>query len=113
MRQKEATFRVVLALPVLALILVACAQVGSGGGLFEVQAEQPATQISDSKIRDLIISDSIRQYPGTCACPYNLARNGSRCGGRSAYSRAGGYSPLCYRSDVSDGMVQRVRSQQR
>lgn len=24
-------------------------------------------------------------YPGNCACPYNHARNGSRCGGRSAY----------------------------
>lgn len=35
-------------------------------------------------------------YYGTCDCPYDRARNGSRCGGRSAYSRPGGRSPVCY-----------------
>ncbi|MEP7452723.1 SH3 domain-containing protein [Phyllobacterium sp. SB3] len=39
----------------------------------------------------------VRQpYSGTCDCPYDYARNGSRCGGRSAYSRPGGRSPICY-----------------
>lgn len=33
---------------------------------------------------------------GSCDCPYDYARNGSRCGGRSAYSRPGGRSPVCY-----------------
>ena len=53
-------------------------------------------------------SISIAAYLATghpCACPYNLARNGSQCGGRSAYSRPGGAEPLCYPKDVSDGMV--------
>ncbi|RLQ87091.1 SH3 domain-containing protein [Notoacmeibacter ruber] len=36
---------------------------------------------------------------GRCDCPYDRARNGSRCGGRSAYSRPGGRSPRCYFSD--------------
>lgn len=33
---------------------------------------------------------------GSCDCPYDRASNGSRCGGRSAYSRPGGRSPVCY-----------------
>lgn len=33
---------------------------------------------------------------GSCDCPYDYARNGSLCGGRSAYSRPGGREPICY-----------------
>ena len=33
---------------------------------------------------------------GRCDCPYDLMRNGRLCGGRSAYSRPGGRSPVCY-----------------
>lgn len=33
---------------------------------------------------------------GRCDCPYDLMRNGRACGGRSAYSRPGGRSPVCY-----------------
>ncbi|KAB2766067.1 SH3 domain-containing protein [Brucella anthropi] len=36
-------------------------------------------------------------YVGTCDCPYDVMRNGRSCGGRSAYSRPGGRSPVCYR----------------
>ncbi|WP_430036406.1 SH3 domain-containing protein [Neorhizobium sp. BT27B] len=35
-------------------------------------------------------------YVATCDCPYDLMRNGRKCGGRSAYSRPGGRSPQCY-----------------
>jgi uncharacterized protein YgiM (DUF1202 family) len=35
-------------------------------------------------------------YVGTCDCPYDRMRNGRACGGRSAYSRPGGRSPVCY-----------------
>ena len=35
-------------------------------------------------------------FVGTCDCPYDLMRNGRRCGGRSAYSRPGGRRPICY-----------------
>ena len=66
-------------------------------------------KISDDRVRELIIEESIRQYPGNCPCPYNRASNGSRCGKRSAWSRAGGYSPLCYSADVTDDMVQQYR----
>lgn len=70
------------------------------------QAEQA---LSDDQIRHLIIQQSIASYPGNCPCPYNVARNGSRCGKRSAYSRPGGYSPLCYPDDVSDAQVKAYR----
>lgn len=35
-------------------------------------------------------------YVGTCDCPYDLKRNGARCGDSSAYSRPGGREPECY-----------------
>lgn len=47
-----------------------------------------------------IIAQSIASYPGVCACPYSTASNGSKCGRRSAYSKPGGYDPLCYPEDV-------------
>lgn len=41
--------------------------------------------------------DPIREpYVGRCDCPYDLMRNGRRCGGNSAYSRPGGRNPVCY-----------------
>ena len=52
-----------------------------------------------------IISDSIASYPGKCACPYQRTSNGSRCGKRSAYSKPGGYEPLCFPSDVTEQMI--------
>ncbi|MEO1444983.1 MAG: hypothetical protein AAFV46_01865 [Cyanobacteria bacterium J06635_11] len=33
---------------------------------------------------------------GTCDCPYDRNSRGERCGDRSAYSRPGGRSPICY-----------------
>lgn len=64
---------------------------------------------SDDQIRQRIIRESIDSYPGNCPCPYNAARNGSRCGGRSAYNRAGGYAPKCFPSDVTDAEVRARR----
>ncbi len=64
--------------------------------------------ITDAQVRDAIINESVAAYLATghpCACPYNVARNGSQCGGRSAYSRPGGAEPLCYPRDVGDGFV--------
>ena len=64
---------------------------------------------TDSQIKKAIIKESIAEYPGNCPCPYNSASNGSRCGKRSAYSRPGGYSPICYDSDVTQGMIREWR----
>lgn len=64
---------------------------------------------SDAQIKTILITESIAGYSGNCPCPYSTARNGSRCGGRSAYSREGGAEPLCYAKDVSAEMVKEYR----
>jgi len=71
---------------------------------------QALDDLSDKDIRQAIIAQSIAMYPGKCACPYNITSNGSRCGKRSAWSKQGGYAPLCYLEDVSDEMVSRARA---
>ena len=60
---------------------------------------------SRSEIVQLIITSSINSYGGSCPCPYNVDRGGRRCGGRSAYSKPGGASPLCFPDDVSEAMI--------
>ena len=62
-----------------------------------------ATEVAN--IKGLLIQASIAEYNGSCPCPYSVARDGSSCGRRSAYSRAGGEEPLCYPDDVSDELV--------
>src|SRR5947199_5256162 len=59
---------------------------------------------TDAEIRQEIIKLSIARYRGSCPCPYNTDRAGRRCGARSAYSRPGGRSPLCFeQDDTEDG----------
>lgn len=72
---------------------------------------QPAKKkrLSDAQIRQILINESIAAYSGNCPCPYSTMRNGRACGGRSAYSRPGGESPLCYPKDVTAEMVQAYR----
>jgi hypothetical protein len=64
----------------------------------------PATAQSDADIANAIIRECAAIYHATghpCACPEDRAHNGSRCGGRSAYSKPGGAEPRCYVKDVS------------
>ena len=70
-------------------------------------ADAKQTTQSDEAIKQKIIQQSIQTYSGNC--PYNTARNGSRCGKRSAYNRVGGAAPLCYPEDVSDRMVKEFK----
>ena len=72
----------------------------------------PATSkaLTDAQIKRRMIQESIEAYPRNCPCPYNTAANGSSCGGRSAWSRAGGAEPLCYPSDISADMVAEYRA---
>ena len=72
-----------------------------------------AAQETDSEIRQAIIRESIASYSGSCPCPYSVDRGGRRCGGRSAYSRPGGASPLCYERDVTQKMVDDYRARHR
>lgn len=73
------------------------------------EPEPPPQGPSDDEIRRLLVRQSIASYSGSCPCPYNTDRGGRRCGGRSAYSRPGGASPLCYPDDVSDAAVEAYR----
>jgi hypothetical protein len=81
----------------------------AGVALFAGGADARAT-LSDAQIKQRIIGASIADYPGTCACPYSVARNGSSCGGRSAWSRPGGYAPLCYSADITKAEIAAWRS---
>ncbi len=77
-----------------------------------VSAKDPQP-LTTEQIKQELIRESIESYPGKCPCPYNTARNGSSCGHRSAYSRPGGYSPLCYPKDVSEQMVEKYQIQRK
>jgi Bacterial SH3 domain len=57
------------------------------------------------QIVKILMVQSQSRYSGSCPCPYYTDRAGRRCGRRSAYSRPGGASPLCYESDVSPAMI--------
>ena len=71
------------------------------------------SSMTDEEIIQTIIYQSIASYPGTCACPYNRASNGSRCGKRSAYSRSGGYNTVCFKRDVTREMINDFRGRGR
>jgi hypothetical protein len=73
-------------------------------------AESP---IADQQIASIIVKESRDAYYRTghpCACPEDLARNGSRCGKRSAYSRPGGAAPYCYVTDVPKEKIEAYRA---
>ena len=100
------------------LLLAVSAVGGSASGAEPLRradqlAEKGAAKkrISDAQIRKVLIEESIAAYDGNCPCPYNRARNGSRCGKRSAYSREGGAAPLCFAADVTAEMVQVYRDE--
>jgi hypothetical protein len=76
-------------------------------------ASSKQTAKSDTEIKQAIIAESIANYRGSCPCPYNTDRAGRRCGARSAYSRPGGASPICYDRDVSQRMIEDYRTTHR
>jgi len=74
----------------------------------------PSLALDDTAVRQQIINESVAAYLATghpCACPYNVARNGSQCGKRSAWSKPGGQAPLCYPDDVTADMIANWRAQ--
>ena len=69
--------------------------------------------LTDAAIVVLIIAASIAAYKALgkpCACPSDTAKNGSSCGARSAHSRAGGYKPLCFPTDITGPMIPSYRA---
>jgi hypothetical protein len=54
--------------------------------------DSPAPAVNpDAPVRD--------PASGSCDCPYDTDKRGRSCGARSAYSRPGGSSPICYERD--------------
>ncbi len=80
--------------------------------LFILLAAPPGHAQDTRTIVRQIIQASINNYPGNCPCPYNTDRAGRQCGGRSAWSKPGGYAPICYGSDVTDQMVDSFKARQ-
>ena len=76
-----------------------------GLSLFSYVVDAKQSNENIQSVKQKIIQQSIDSYPGNCPCPYNTASNGSRCGKRSAYNRAGGYTPVCYPEDISMQMI--------
>lgn len=74
----------------------------------EIEVAVPV--VTDSVLIQRIIAESLDSYPSSCACPYSRDRAGRRCGKRSAYSKPGGYSPVCFPSDVTKAMNDAFRS---
>lgn len=65
--------------------------------------------LAPSVVIQRIITESVASYPGSCACPYSTDRGGRRCGNRSAYSKPGGYAPICFAQDVTKSMIEAYR----
>lgn len=64
----------------------------------QLNTKRTAEVLTVSAIAALIVAENQRACHATgrpCACPDDSMRNGRACGGRSAYSRPGGASPLC------------------
>ena len=77
--------------------------------LFTSASNGQSSKKTDAEIRQLIIKESIAGYGGSCPCPESTDRAGKRCGARSAYSKAGGKSVLCYETDVTEKMIDEYR----
>ncbi len=78
--------------------------------LLTIAMPAAAQRMTDAQVRQAVIRESLASYPGNCPCPYNRDRAGRSCGRRSAYSRPGGRSPICYDADVTPAMIQQYRA---
>jgi hypothetical protein len=90
-----------------------CPEIHSGGDFLELLPPGSGQRGAEMRQYTMMLlirfKDSIAQYAGSCPCPYNTDRAGRRCGRRSAYSRPGGASPICYSEDVTQEMVNNYR----
>ena len=71
----------------------------------------PVIALSAAAITAILLRESQAEYHShaPCACPSDRDRAGRACGKRSAWSRPGGYAPLCFASDVTPAMIAAFR----
>ncbi len=93
--------------------LYRCLSLAIALGLGSSTYAATTSSLSNDRIKQLIIQQSIAAYSGNCPCPYSTAANGSRCGKRSAWSRPGGEEPVCFKDDVTEEMIKEWRSSHR
>jgi hypothetical protein len=62
-------------------------------------------RINDESIAAEILKSN-NDWPGPCACPYNLNHAMQRCGGTSHYSRSNSSNLKCYPKDIIQYMIQ-------
>lgn len=77
------------------------------------EIKPPSTTIlATAAIVALLIKESLAEYHShaPCACPYDRDRRGHQCGARSAWSRPGGYAPLCYPKDITPEAIAAYRA---
>jgi hypothetical protein len=71
------------------------------------------SNLSDRQIANILVKQSKAAYQkrrGPCACPEDVAADGSKCGRSSGYNRPGGVRPWCYRSDVPTAAISGYRA---
>ncbi|RZA08883.1 MAG: hypothetical protein EOP11_03475 [Proteobacteria bacterium] len=64
----------------------------------------------DNQIRDAMIKESVRNFVGSCGCPFHYRNDGKLCGVKSAYDLSNGTMPLCYRIDITVEMIEEYRA---
>lgn len=74
---------------------------------------RPPAPMTDAQAIAAIMRNSLVGYPGNCPCPENRMANGRRCGATSAWSRPGGYKPICYAREVTPAMIEAYRARTR
>jgi hypothetical protein len=92
---------------------VTTAAIGIGIFALGLSGGTAQTVLTDEQIAAIIVKESRDAYYRTghpCACPEDLARNGSRCGRRSAYTRPGGAEPYRYVTDIPKGRIEAYRA---
>ena len=72
------------------------------------QEQKKRSLMTDAAVMAAVIAGSIAAYKAMgkpCACPSDTMKNGRACGGNSAYSRPGGFKPLCFPTDVTADII--------
>jgi hypothetical protein len=104
------------------LLMAVAASLGFQPAVIQAQQQQPPVEarrvstnefLTDAAITAIIIAASVAAYKAMgrpCACPEDTMRNGRICGGSSAWSRPGGFKPLCYATDITPAMINAYRS---